>query len=194
MSNLYGYVYGILMFVILITLIEMLLPKGNNKKYVKLVSSFLLTIIVLTPIINVFANQDSIKNKIEEQFSKLEIPNEDSIEAVNQQVYIDNLFEEGIKNDISKLVNNNGYDTENIEVEYNKNEEGQFSNITKISFNIVSKIDEKKVENIEKVNINLDEKFIEIDNKNIINDIDKNKIKQEISDRYKIDKSYIYIY
>lgn len=194
MSNLYNYIYGILMFVILITLIEMLLPKGNNKKYVKLVSGFLLTIIVLTPIINIFSNSNDINSKIQEQLSKLEISDGETIETINQQVYIDNLFEEGIKNDIYCVVERIGYETDNISVEYNKNEEGEFTNISKISLNIVSKKqNENKIDNIEMVNVNFKQDTKNKGTKIVISENDKNNILGTLADRYKIDKSDIYI-
>lgn len=193
MNNLYNYIYGILMFVILITLIEMLLPKGNNKKYVKLVSSFLLTIIVLTPIISIYANPTEINSKIEDVFSNLEVPNQEEIETINQQVYIDNLFEEGMKNDIYNIAKRIGYETDNISIEYNKNEEGQFTNIAKINLNIVSKNEENKIDEIDKVSINLKEQTNNNEDKIVINEMDKNNIIETLSDRYKIDKSNIYI-
>ena len=193
MDNLYNYIYGILMFVILITLIEMLLPKGNNKKYVKLVSGFLLTFIVLTPIINIYANPIDINSKIEEVFLNLEDDNQQTIETINQQVYIDNLFEEGIKNDIYSVIKNIGYEADNISIEYNKNEEGKFTNITKINLNIVSKNEEDRIYEIEIVNINLKEQTNNNEDKIVINETDKNNIIGALSDRYKIDKSNIYI-
>ncbi len=196
-NGLINYIYTILFYVIFVVILEMLLPKGNNSKYVKLVLGLVLTFIVISPITKVFSSVSDIKNGIQEELAKTDVNYTKSLEVLNQDVYIDNILTEGLKTDIKNRVEDLGYIADNIEVEYEKNEKGEYGQITYISFNITNKKENKddlNVKSIQDVEIQVfnNEESIEAD-KIILPDIDKQKIIENIANRYEIDMSKINI-
>lgn len=116
-DGLSRYTLMILCSSLLINIIQMLLPNGNNRKYVLFVTSLIVIIIFIEPIIS-FLNKD------------FDIT---SVLEVNEQMYIDlenegyeehyknklvNTYKENIKIDIITRLENMGYKTEFIECEY----------------------------------------------------------------------------
>ncbi len=102
--------------IIVITIIEMLLPNGKNKKYVTFVSSMLLIIIIINPIITLFNKNlnldDILKNEekilaTNEYASKMEYAKEKSIKETYQKV---------LKEDIITRLEENGYIVKNVSV------------------------------------------------------------------------------
>ena len=104
MEFLNSWLQGIIIAVIITTIIEMILPKGNTKKYVKVVLGIYVVFNIMTPVVNKFFDSNfelsSIIN-IEDYMRKMESyevsskdineSNEDNI----KQVYINSsLYQE----------------------------------------------------------------------------------------------------
>ena len=49
---------GIIVAVIVATIVELLLPNGSSKKYVKVVVGIYILFSIIAPVVNKFANQD----------------------------------------------------------------------------------------------------------------------------------------
>jgi stage III sporulation protein AF len=87
MEFLTGWIANIIMFILLATIVDMLLPNSNLQRYAKMVTGLLLIVIILTPILKIFnynfeeiiatatpstySEQENIENLIE--FKKKEI-------------------------------------------------------------------------------------------------------------------------
>jgi len=181
------WVNQIIVAVIISTIIEMLLPNGNNKKYIKMIIGLYVLFTIIQPIITKLTGK--ILNISDFNYHKyfdqdiLEISSndfEDNNSKLIKQAYIDN-----IKKDIIIKINKKGYEIESCSIEILDNEnKDTYGTIKSISLKINNKEDEVKesnnVINIENVDINVK------DNKDIQNNIDKTK-KNNLSDKEKIE-------
>ena len=117
---------GIIVAIIISIIVEMLIPEGNNKKYVKVVIGIYIMFVVINPILELlnynFNFENILKTDTEETFVVAENDTRD--------VYIIGI-QEMIKSDLSEL----GYDVENVNVIVDTN----YENIEKIEIDVEQK-------------------------------------------------------
>lgn len=223
MEFLNTWLQGIIVAVVIASIIQMILPNGNNKKYIKVVLGVYIVFQIITPVINKFFNSDfevSSLIDIDKYTKKMETyevsskntdinkTNEDSI----KQIYITNL-----KKDIKTKLEDKDYLIKNVEVQVEDNENYDIKSLT---IYVNGKNDNKEEKNKEKTenNIHINEiEKIEINvsknnetNKNSFNNSEneesnqtkennisneeKNKIKKYLTSVYEISEKQITIY
>ena len=223
MEFLNTWLQGIIVAVVIASIIQMILPNGNNKKYIKVVLGVYVVFQIITPVINKFFNSDfevSSLIDIDKYTKKMEIyevssknidinkTNEDSI----KQIYITNL-----KKDIKTKLEDKDYLIKDVEVQVENNENYDIKSLT---IYVKGKNDNKEENNKEKTenNIHINEiEKIEINvsknneiNKNSFNNSEneeasqtkennisneeKNKIKKYLTSVYEISEKQITIY
>lgn len=223
MEFLNTWLQGIIVAVVIASIIQMILPNGNNKKYIKVVLGVYVVFQIITPVINKFFNSDfevSSLIDIDKYTKKMETyevsskntdinkTNEDSI----KQIYITNL-----KKDIKTKLEDKDYLIKDIEVQVENDENYDIKSLT---IYVNGKKDNKeennkeKTENnihineIEKIEINVSKNneinqnsFNNSENKessqtkeNNISNEEKNKIKKYLTSVYEISEKQITIY
>lgn len=214
MDFLNSWLQGIIVAVVISTIIELIAPSGNTKKYVKVVLGMYIIFNIITPIINQFSNSNfelsSIIN-IEEYTKKMETYEVNSekiyINSANhqniRQIYISNL-----KSDMKTKLEEKGYKVKEIILDI-----GEDESYTLKSISITL---EKEEENEEQIEEKEDEK-VKVTNKVVINEIemvsiqvgenkenvkeekssitekDKEEVKEYLSSVYEINEKYITI-
>lgn len=203
MEFISSWVQGIIVAVVIATIIEMILPNGNSKKYIKIVIGVYIIFNIISPIINKFTGNEldftSIIdiNKYEEEMSTYEVNTKDLEQNNNstiKEVYILNL-----KKDMKAKIEDKGYIVNGIYIEVENTEE---YNVKRLNLSISKKEHtnsnentSKAVNKIETVNIqvqinnNVEEApaIINISNSEI------EEIKNYINSTYEIDKNIIHI-
>ena len=122
MDFLNSWLQGIVVAVIITTIIELILPEGNNKKHIKVVLGVYVVFNIIAPIINKFSNSNfemSSLINIDKYAKEIETYNANSsniyINETNdesiKQIYISNL-----KNDIKAKLEEKKYETKNIDI------------------------------------------------------------------------------
>lgn len=154
MDFLNSWLQGIVISVIIATIIEMILPGGNTKKYVKVVLGVYVVFNIITPIINQFTNSNfelsSIIN-IEEYTKEMETYEvaskniDESNEENIKQMYINNL-----KNDIVAKLEEKDYLAKKVEVEIENDETYKIKSIN-LS---LEKVEQEEIEQENKMIIN----------------------------------------
>lgn len=214
------WIQGIIISVIIATIIEMILPSGNNKKYIKIVLGIYIVFNIMTPVINKITDNDfeisSIIN-IEEYTKKMkeyEIDTSSSnIDEINnnsiEQIYINNL-----KKDIKTKLEEKEYIVNNIEINLSKDEEYK---IEKLVLYIENKEKEEKneerkdeknekledtenyiqinkIEQVDKVDVNITDsrEKINVDSENQMTEKQKQEIRDYIVSVYEIKEIVIY--
>lgn len=203
MEFITSWVQGIIIAVIIGSIIEMLLPNGNSKKYIKVVIGVYIVFSIVSPVISKFTGSelklDSIIdiNKYEDKIASYEIETK-NLENINnsniKEVYILNL-----KKDIKAKIEDKGYIVNSIKIEIENTDEYKVKNIN-ITLskreNKKEETEEKNINEIEKVNIEVkienstteeSTQMIRLTKKEI------NEIKDYISSVYEIDKKDINI-
>ncbi len=206
MNFLNSWLQGIMIAVIVSTIIEMIIPNGNSKKYIKVVLGVYVVFNIITPVVNKFFHSDfeisSILN-MEEYTEKMEAYETDSknIEQSNEnsikQIYVSNL-----KKDIKAKLEERGYKVTQIKIEIVNDDTYQIKSI----FLSLNKKEEKEETSqttsineieIEKIEIQVGEKEqkenTENNKQNQIMENEKKEIKKYIASVYEVKESQIYI-
>ena len=200
----------IIVAVIIATILEMLLPDGKNKKYIKLVIGIYVLFCTIGPIITkVTGTNINISKFNYEKYYDREIVQTTSqnFESNNskliKQAYIDN-----IKSDITTKLNKKGYEIISLDIEIIEDEnKDTYGAIQNLSLE-VEKLENKernekestrtntiKIENVD-ININnnmTDNESNTAKEKANISDNEKIEIIEYLSDEYSIDKKSIVI-
>lgn len=189
---------GIIVAVIIGTIIEMILPEGNSKKYIKVVIGVYVLFTIVSPIITKFTGKNievsdilELDKYIEEAEESAKVQN--TIQN-NNQSSIMNMYASGIKDDMEAKIKAKGYIVNSIDIgvaddesyiiqyislEVEKNEDSKNTNEeteNNSKENNIGNIVEP-IESIEKVDININNESsntIKDDNEN--DDSKKNKL------------------
>lgn len=206
-----SWVQGIILAVILATIIEIILPEGNNKKYVKTIIGIYIMFVIVQPLISKMLNKDvnieSIMQNTTSTMSKLETNNNITIET---NAYIEKTYKQKLEEDIKNKSSEKGYNISflNLAIETGDSEEyGQINNIAmkidKIDKTIEDEREDKKgttnntIDNVKTVQISVLDNEIIDGNDDVKNtDISENEIetfKEYLSNVYGISKDKIQI-
>lgn len=188
----------IIVAVIIATIFEMLLPNGNNKKYIKMVIGIYVLFTLIQPIVTKLTGKEltistfEYEKYFDENILETSSENfENNNSKLIKQAYIDN-----IKNDIQAKVEQKGYKVTNcnINVISNENEEnyGAIENII-LKIQKQEKLNEStsNVIEIEEVEVNINNK--EVTEKANITDKEKKEIIEYLASEYSINSEKIII-
>lgn len=165
----------IIIAVIIVTIIEMILPKGNSKKYIKTILGVYILYTIITPAIKLVTGND-IKidySDYEKYFNAQEMSSEIEVPTLEDTYKTE--IEKQIKSDVEKL----GYSAYNVKTDIDLNE----GIIKKISLDISK---EKRDENSISISVN------KIDIGNSVKEDNRDtketkEIKQNLSENYGVD-------
>lgn len=191
---------GIIIAVIIATIIEMLLPNNGNGKYVKVVIGIFILFSIISPVINKLKTSN---NSIDMD-SYLEKSTKNTVTTsnfnVDSKATIKKMYGENLKIDIKSKVNQKGYTIGDINLEILDNDE---YTLNKIEFKVISKNNSNNktqntttiVENIENIKVSLggSSKDNEKEQKSIISESEKRKLKEYLSNVYEVNENNIII-
>ena len=196
MVFLNSWLQGIIISVIIATIIEMILPSGNTKKYIKVVLGIYVVFNIITPIINQFTNSSfeisSIIN-IEEFTKEMETfeTNSNNIDKSNEE-NIKQIYKTNLKNDITAKLGEKGYKVTDIKLQIENDETYEIKSIS-ISLETKNQELENVINEIEIKEIKIGEDIKEIKEENSITKKEIKEIKSYISSVYEIKESKILI-
>lgn len=183
---------GIIVAVIIATIIEMILPNGSSKKYVKVVVGIYILFTIISPIITKFSSNNFNINDIldtkayEEQMAKSDEDISKKIEENNNRT-IKDIYQSNLESDIKAKLKDKGYEVLNTYIQIRDDE-----NYT-IEFISLS-LDKKETEESNQVrNIEIEEVNIQIGETNAqesdtsLGSSEKQEIAEYISSTYDID-------
>lgn len=193
-----GWAQGIIVAVIIATIIEMLLPEGSSKKYIKVVVGIYILFTIVSPVITKITNKEFKLSDIIDLDEYIEAASSDNtyneLEKSNNE-NIKEVYIASLKSDIEGKIANKGYNADSIEVEVQDNEEYTINSITIF----VSKLDEKEennnIEIVNEVEINVStstEKSKE-NEKEELSKKEKEELKEYLSSVYELPEDNIII-
>lgn len=213
MEFLNNWLQGIVVAVVIASIIQMILPNGNNKKYIKVVLGIYVVFQIITPVVNKFFNSnfeisslidiDSYTKKMEtyevsSQNTNIDKTNEDSI----KQIYVANL-----EKDIKAKLEDKEYLIKDVEVQVEDNEKYDIKSMKIYLKEVVNSTKEESENNIhinevEKIEIKVGQNnFNDAENEtksqtneSSISNEEKNKIKKYLTSVYEINEKQITIY
>ena len=181
--------------VIIATIIEMILPEGNNKKYIKMIIVLYVLFTIIQPVItkltgneinlNDFNYNKYLKDTVQVSSSTEQF--EDTNSKLIKQTYIDS-----IKRDIQQKIEQKGFKVLKCELDITQDE-----NLLKnIELNLEKNTKEENTDLNNKIQINevnISKNTIDEKKKDVISDKDKQELKKYLSEEYKIDANSIKI-
>lgn len=203
-SWLNSWAQGIIVAVVIATIIELILPEGSFKKYVKAVIGIYILFTIIAPVIGKVSKKDIDINdilntqKYEQEISKNNNDIYKKFESNNSRT-IKDIYVSNLETDIKSKLKDKGYEVTNtyIKVKNDKN-----YSIDKISVDVVKKENSKqnekenKNESIENISINIqisNDKNSEESKTVSINETEKQNIKKYLSDTYQLEETNIKI-
>lgn len=189
---------GIIVAVIIASIIEMILPNGSSKKYIKMVIGVYIVFNIISPIINKVTNNsfslesiidvNKYTNQIESyevSTKKLDNNNENNI----KEIYVSNL-----ETDMKSKLEDKGYIVNSISIEINEDDEYSIKSVN-LKISKKGKEEQNTTNSVQKINI-----LVSIENESIltqeketteITTKERNEIKEYISSTYEINKKKI---
>lgn len=206
MNFLNSWLQGIIVAVVIATIIDMIMPNGNSRKYVKVVLGIYVVFNIIAPIVNKFAGEDlkvSSFTNIEGAIKEMDTYNTSSsninISKSNEE-NIKQLYIANLKQDIKAKLEGKNYDIDRVNITLENSENYE---LKEIEVYINSKKEKKdnndvSINQIEKINIQVErnEENSKNDEKPQSNKIPESKqkeIKQYLSDVYEINEENIHI-
>ena len=191
----------IILAVIIATIFEMILPNGNNKKYIKMIIGLYVLFSIIQPIIiKVSGKSLEISNFNYDKYFNEEILDvstenfENNNSKLIEQAYIDNINE-----DIKSKIEKKGYEIISCDIniisdqkEKNYGEiESIYLEINKIE-KLKNSVNKTKIEEV-KISVNNSEKGDTLKKKSNISDDEKIKLIDYLAEDYSIDRAAITI-
>ncbi len=112
---------AIIVAVMIGTIIEMILPEGNSKKYIKVVIGIYVVFSIVTPVINKFTGKEvSVSDALDlgeymkNSYDSLEIQNT-MIEDNDNNIM--EIYSSGIKSDIKAKIEGKGYEVSSVDIQ-----------------------------------------------------------------------------
>lgn len=190
---------GIITAVIIASVIEMIIPNGSSKKYIKVVIGTFILFSTISPVVNKFKS-GSIENM------PINLNINSKTEEVSANVLdkkagfnIKTIYEGNLKADIKSKIKAKGFSTGNVSLQISDDDEYR---IEKLDINIISKEEKNNsrrnnvigiVDTVDKVSIEITNKVQNISKEYQISESDQKKLKEYLSETYDIDKTDITI-
>lgn len=187
MKWLSSWASGVIVAIIAATILEMLLPDGNNKKYIKIIIGIYVLFTIISPVVSGLLDEEVDIEAIFASTSEYEYSTE-KVEANNNNLII-STYTINLKEDIKQKLLDKGYNTNKIDIEVGTNDTN-YGQIQHMNI-IVSKMeDEKKIQEIEKIDINISkptEEKVKIPQKEV------DELRKYLAKTYEIDENNIII-
>lgn len=205
-SFISSWTQGIIVSVIIASIIEMILPDGNSKKYVKVVIGFFILFSIVSPVINKFTKKEiNISSIVDvEKYSDAKQVSSTNLE-VNTSLNIKQMYETNLKVDIKSKIESKGFKVKDITINISDDE----YKIEKIDIGIMGEINEESevknnkksknnvigiVDSIEKISVDISSKVSKEEKEYVISSKDANTLKEYLSNVYDVNTKNIFIH
>lgn len=188
---------GIILAVIIATIIEIILPEGKNKKYVKTVIGVYILFTIIYPLINKFT-KTNINTLIENTTKQMSTYQENNSLKIDTDKYIESTYKKKIEEDIRKRANEKNLNITLLNVYIETEDENRYGMLNSLVMKVEKNETSKKnndVNQIKEINISKN-----VQNNEIIENKDKtatekeiNEFKEYINATYYLEKEKIHI-
>jgi stage III sporulation protein AF len=197
------WIKNIVTVIILMSFLEILVPNGKIKKYLKLIFGFIVMLIILNPIINFINNNDELENevfKISNELTKKEYSFINSNIENKQIEQLASLYKNRIEEDIVFRVESK-YDVRvtRVNVEIDSSTEEKMGEIKGLELIVTEKKEKTKQEAIPIVKIDIsDSEGKDVQNNSINGEENLNnglmkKIQEDITNIYSLDDNKVIV-
>ena len=175
----------------IVTLLEMLLPNNNIKKYIKTIMGVYILFTIISPIVKAVSNNEINIEKILSEQETASMSN-----SINMQTSssIENIYANNIKKDISAKLEQKGYEVLEVKIDFEKNDTEDYGKIYAINIVIRKRVTAKQSK-IPKIEISIGDTGLkkELSGYETITETEKKKLKDYLSQTYDVNIEKILI-
>lgn len=189
---------GIILAVIIATIIELILPEGKNKKYVKTVIGIYILFTIIYPLINNFSKVN-INSLLENTTKQMSTYQENNTLKIDTNKYIEDTYRTKVEEDLKNKANDKNLNIISLKIDIETEDEKRYGMLNSLVIK-VEKENVKKTEDtinqIKEVNVskNAQEKNeIEQTKENTVTQEEINELKEYINTTYYLEKEKIHI-
>ena len=193
MSWMSHWANGVIVAVILATIFEMILPEGNNKKYIKTVIGVFVLFTMLSPLISKIQQTNFDWNSLAKQYAWNNTEESSKeVSACNLTAEIQNVYQNNLEQDIQNRIQEMGYEASSIKIAISPKEDGKIQSV------IIAKIRKKEeshtyqMKKVETVQIHPNEPKEDSD-ENDISDTEKQEVIKNLAQYYGIPEKNVKI-
>lgn len=182
---------SIILAVIVSTIIQMILPEGNNKKYIKTVIGLYILFTIISPIISKISGGNStIDVSKYENYFNVESTTTASANVIDKN--LDNTYTSSIKADIKNRMKQKGYKVNNLDANIELRNEESYGTINSLKINLEREEsnNNSNIQAVNKIEIKISNNTNEVKQNNLTS-MEKQEIKNYLSETYSIKKENI---
>ena len=182
---------SIILAVIVSTIIQMILPEGNNKKYIKTVIGLYILFTIISPIISKISGGNStIEVSKYENYFNVESTTTASANVIDKN--LDNTYTSSIKADIKNRMKQKGYKVNSIDANIELKNEESYGTINSLKINLEREEsnNNSNIQAVNKIEIMISNNTKEVKQNNLTS-MEKQEIKNYLSETYSIKKENI---
>lgn len=189
---------GIILAVIIATIVEIILPEGKNKKYVKTVIGIYILFTIIYPLINNFSKVN-INSLLENTTKQMSTYQENNTLKIDTNKYIEDTYRTKVEEDLKNKANDKNLNIISLKIDIETEDEKRYGMLNSLVIK-VEKENVKKTEDtinqIKEVNVskNAQEKNeTEQTKENTVTQEEINELKEYINTTYYLEKEKIHI-
>lgn len=190
MGALNSWASGIVASVIIATIIEMILPEGKNKKYIKTIIGIFVLFAIISPVITKFSKGDIDLGAILASSSNVSDYSEKT-KSINTDNMVLDTYKEKLKTEITKKIEEKGYAVNSLNIEISSKEES-YGYIKSISIDVQEKEEKGQISMVNEIKIDVNSKE-KTQEKKSISEAKIEEIREYLAESYQIDKNNIII-
>lgn len=182
---------SIILAVIVSTIIQMILPEGNNKKYIKTVIGLYILFTIISPIISKISGGNStIDVSKYENYFNVESTTTASANVIDKN--LDNTYTSSIKADIKNRMKQKGYKVNSLDTNIELKNEESYGTINSLKINLEREEsnNNSNIQAVNKIEIKISNNTNEVKQNNLTS-MEKQEIKNYLSETYSIKKENI---
>lgn len=185
MGWLNSWASGVIVAILSATILEMLLPEGNNKKYIKVIIGIYVLFTIMSPVVSGLLDKDVDIEEIFKNTNEFSIP---EVEINSNKMILDTYIS-NLKEDIKQKLLNKGYSADEIKIEVGETD-NNYGKIQRMEIIISSTEQENQIKEIEKIEVNISkqpEEKVKIQSEEI------KVLKKYLAESYEIEEDSIII-
>ena len=143
MEALAHWIEAIIAIIMFTTLVEMISPEGNMKKYILLISGLLVITSIINPVVGILRGGVSLDDLVRVNEARInihEIEAKSKLISAEQNREILSGYREGLAQDITARISEGGYRVRDIKLDIEEGSEG-FGRIKKLAVGIEDKVE-----------------------------------------------------
>lgn len=204
-SFINSWAQGIILAIIIATIIEIVLPDGKNKKYIKTIIGIYVLFSIIYPIITKISNkQINLNSVVDAANTKMSSYQNNDIQAIDTNAYIEETYKGRIEEELENKINEKGFNVDSLNLYIETEDESRYGTINSIVLQLSknNKMNTQTVNNyincvneVEEINIDLSNSSNSIveENKPNVSTDEISELKDYLSTMYSIEKEKIYI-